>query len=378
MLLWLMLSLKIDSLAQIFVTRATSNAKTLDASGFYYALPRTVLKVDFIIEKNERFKGHYSEFCQKILGVDDFVKQNETIYSIIDVVVSTVTEPDPNAWFFVEFDEKTSKDARALVFDLQSDGIILGVDDGQKIKQESTTKVEKTFVNAPNEKKFHYYAERNLYQRIDTIIRKITIDTMVIRRNILQSAWVDRNPEQKARAAADYIHKIRETRFNLISGFQEVNYGQSIVYMDQQLKALEEEYVSLFLGKEVRSIIEQSVYYYPDKETKGIQSIAKFSENAGVVDLAVKGDPLQIVFEPLNHTASIVDDAINTLKNKTPNSLFYRVPDAADVSIMFKGKVLSKNRFKFSQLGVISSAPLTKTRLLFDAQTGIVTSIKRD
>ncbi|MDP2235175.1 MAG: DUF4831 family protein [Bacteroidales bacterium] len=364
--------------AQIFVTPANVGSKSSDAAGFYYALPRNAVRIDVIIEKNERFKGPYSEFSSKILGIDDFVKQDETIYSIIDVIISGITEPDPKAWFFVEFDERGSKDARSLVFDLQANGIIMSADDSQQSRVKGQSSIEKTFVNAPSDKRFHYFAERNLYQRIDTIIRKITIDTTVIRRNILQSAWVDRNPEQKARAAADFIHKIRDNRFNLITGFQEVNYGQSIIYMDQKLQNLEEEYISLFLGKEVRSIVEQTVYYYPDKESKGIQNIAKFSETAGLLENSAKGENFQIVFEPLLITSILNDDNKNVGKSRLSNSLYYRIPDAADVSVMYKGKILGKERLSFSQLGVLSITPVSKTRVVFDPNTGFITTVKRE
>jgi hypothetical protein len=364
--------------AQIFVTAANSGGKSNETAGFYYALPRNIVRIDVIMEKNERFKGPYSEFASRILGIDDFVEQDETIFSIIDVVISSITEPDPNAWFFVEFDERGSKDARSLVFDLETNGLIMSADDIPNSRIESLLNIEKTFVNSPSGKHFQYFAERNLFQRIDTIIRKITIDTTVIRRNILQSAWVDRNPEQKARAAADFIHKIRESRFNLITGFQEVNYGQSLIYMDQQLQNLEEEYISLFLGKEVRSIIEQTVYFYPNIESKGIQSIAKFSETSGIQDINGKGENFQIVFEPLLLTSALSDENKNLGKSRLSNSLYYRIPDAADVKVMYKGKILGSERLGFSQLGVLSIVPVSKTRVIFDPETGFVKTVKRE
>jgi len=364
--------------AQVFVSPATGGNRSADAPGFYYALPRTVVKVDVILEKNERFKGPYSEFTGRILGVDDFVKQNETVYTIIDIIVSSISEPDPQAWYFVEFDERGSRDARSLIFELQENGLILGADDAVRGRSQMGLKVEKTFVNTPDEKRFQYFAERNLYQRIDTIKRNITIDTTVIRRNILQSAWVDRNPEQKARAAADMIHKIRESRFNLISGFQEVNFGSGLPYMDQQLQTLEEEYLSLFLGKEVRSIVEHTVYYYPDKESKGIQPLARFTEKEGIIEGNVKGEQIQIVIEPLNLTSRLADDHKNTGRSRLNNNMYYRVPDMADISILFRGKNMARERFGIGQLGVISVAPLSKTRLLFDPNTGMISTIKRE
>ena len=66
---------------------------------------------------------------------------------------------------------------------------------------------------------------------------------------ILKRTMVEKSPEQKAREAADFISKIKEDRFNLLTGYQEVSYNQeTLEYMDTQLKLLEKEYMKLFTG----------------------------------------------------------------------------------------------------------------------------------
>ena len=71
---------------------------------------------------------------------------------------------------------------------------------------------------------------------------------------------------EKANEAAQKILEIREARFHLISGYQEVNYGESMEYMNDQLKELENDYLELFLGKEVKSTGIQTIYYIPEKD----------------------------------------------------------------------------------------------------------------
>lgn len=363
--------------AQIVVSPASS-ARGDDTQGFYYALPRHAIKVDLIVEKTQKIKGPYSDYASRILGVESFVKQDETVFNILDAVITTVLEPDPTAWFFVEFDERGSKDARSLVFDLHKNGLILAVDDSPLVRTTAQERIEKTLVNAGAEQYFNYYAERNIYQRIDTIVRRITIDTTVIRRNVLQSSWVDRNPEQKARAAADFIQKIRDERFNLLIGFQEVNYGQSIAYMDQQLRLLEQEYLSLFLGAETKTLVDQTIYYYPSDETKGIQNIARFSETAGLVTENVKGESIQLVVDPIGITGNLREANKNNGRSRISNGVYYRVPDAADLSLMYKGKLITTTRATLSQMGFIGVLPVNKTRMQFDPQSGMVTTIKRE
>jgi hypothetical protein len=334
--------------------------------------------VDFIIEKNKSFKGPYSEYAPKILGIDDVILKDETKFSLVDVIVSAVTEPDPEATYYVEFDEKASKEPKSLIFNLQADGIILSANDTEDKGLQKQVSISKTLVNGNDTKEFQYYAESNLYQKVDTIVRKITIDTTTIRRNILQSSWVDRSPEQKARAAADYIHKIRESRFNLISGYQEVNYGNSIAFMDEKLAKMEDDYVSLFVGKEVKTLMEQSVEYLPTKENTGLQILAKFSETSGITGLESKAESIQIEITQVGNTNSIATENKNIGKAKITNNLYCRIPEYIHVKILYKGSVLAEEKLLISQLGSISTAPISKTRLIFDANTGMVTTVKRD
>ncbi|MDP3461883.1 MAG: DUF4831 family protein [Bacteroidales bacterium] len=367
----------INGLAQIIVSPANV-PKASEAPGFYYALPRNYVKIDFILEKNQRYKGPYADFASKILGIDHVVNQDETIYSILDVIITKQTEPDPTAWFFVEFDEKASKDSKSLIFNLLPDGIILSADDTDKNTPTESLSIEKILVNAPNEKKFHYYAERNLYQRVDTLIRTITIDTTKINRNVLQSSWVDRNPEQKAKAAADMIHKLRDNRFNLISGYQEINYGPSIVFMNDELLKLENEYLSLFIGKEVRTIEEQSFTFLPETGKTGNLPFAKLNDNLGIVDINGKGEMIQIKVEPSGSTQIVSSANKSTGQGRITNSLYYRISENTEISIIIKNKVMAMERMLVSQLGPIGIAPINKTRLVYDAESGSLKTIKRE
>ncbi len=363
----------LNAKAQFFVTPSKQGSVT-ETPGFYYALPRNVLKVDVVIEKTEKFKGPYSDFSEKVLGVSDFIKLDETHYAIKDMILEVETEADPQTWFFVEFDERGSKDARSLVFDLHSNGVILAADEAAQPRvQRGGNITEKTIINGPDEQRFQYFAERNLYQRIDTIVRKITIDTTVIRRNILQTAWVDRNPEQKARSAADMIHKIRESRFNLISGFQEIDYGQSIVYMDQQLQSLEEEYLSLFLGKEVKQLYVKTLYYIPDPANPERVTIAGFSETIGLTDATSKATAIELEF-----TTSDIGKNTEKPNSRLNNSLYYRLPASTGVKLIYAGKTFVNERVNISQFGSVGVAPVNKTRLQFDAESGMITTIKRE
>jgi hypothetical protein len=58
--------------------------------------------------------------------------------------------------------------------------------------------------------------------------------------------------------------------------------------------------------------------------------------------------------------------------------LYCRVPEYALIKIIYKGKTITEKKLLISQLGSLTVAPVAKTRLIFDARTGMVTAVKRD
>ncbi len=364
--------------AQVTVSHA-KNGIPGQQEGFFYALPQTVLKVDLIVKKTTHITGPYSNFAERMLGVSDVVKTDFESFEIMDALMSTIAEPDPKAVFYVRLDERATKDALSTTFSQLGNGIILGAgDEIQKLDNEQVNTI-KHLVNSPDQKQFSYYAERNLYRRIDTIIRNITIDTTIIKRPVLQASWVDRSPEQKARSAADYIQTIRESRYNLISGYQEINYGNTLAYMNQQLMQLEEAYLSLFLGHEHTVIEENTVYFTPQKADNGLKTIARFSEESGIIYTGTKGVPLQVELIPAGNTLTIPAVAESSLESITVvNSLLYRVPETVEIRLVYQNSILDHNRISISQMGAIAVAPLNRTKLKFDPETGQLIQLKRD
>jgi hypothetical protein len=56
------------------------------------------------------------------------------------------------------------------------------------------------------------------------------------------------------------------------------------------------------------------------------------------------------------------------------NKLFYRLPETANLRVNMDGEVLLERRTTVTQLGVFMLAPLGKTKLALDPNTGQITS----
>ena len=112
----------------------------------------------------------------------------------------------------------------------------------------------------------------SVFEKVDTIIRKVNIDTMTLERQYLKRTMVEKSPEQKAKEAADFISKIKDNRFNLVTGFQEVNYNkETLEYMDTQLRMMEKEYMKLFTGISIHRPMTFSYSYTPNPNQVNVE-----------------------------------------------------------------------------------------------------------
>lgn len=359
----LVFSYSLSGFSQYTVTKVVGQSVNTSADGFYYALPQTVLKVDLVVEKLQRQKGPLSEFTQEYLGTSEYLTENSVSYRLINVELDQLIETDPTQIYYVQFPLERSKDAKASGFTLTPFGTLLGFDlESQATLNTVETDIHQTIVVADNESGFDYFADYNRKKKVDTIVRKITIDTVTIDRFLFKTTWVDKSKEEKANDAAMQIARIREFRFNLITGYQEVNYGESMKYMDQQLKQLEKDYLDLFLGKESKSIELQTVYFIPTEENKST-SLYKGGDGSSI---------------EIKITSNGTTDLLPDTPLAKQNSIFYRIPEKALVEVTQDGTAHYRNSILINQLGVVATAPLNKTKLQFNPTTGGLIKIIRE
>jgi len=362
--LFLFLSLcSVKVYSQFIVRKVHDQNVNTTQDGFYYSLPQTVFKIDLLIEKTLKQEGPLSTFTQEYLGTSDFIETTSVSYRLIHVELDQFVEPDPEQIYYVQFPTDRPKDAKPTGFTLTPLGILTAFDaEGGQATLSSKTEINQTIIVTEEEDGFNYYAEYNRRKKVDTIIRKITIDTVSIDRFLFKTSWVDKSPKEKANEAAMQIAKIREARFNLISGYQEVNYGGSMNYMDKQLSLLEKRYLELFLGKEIKSIENQTVYFIPTNENKS-KVLYKASDGSSIeLKLTNSGATAKLAGKPL----------------EKQDNIYYRIPESVLVEITENGTVHYKRKIAVSQYGVIAAAPLNGTRLQFDPKTGSLIKVIRE
>ncbi len=180
-------------------------------------------------------------------------------------------------------------------------------------------------------------------------------------------------PEQKAKEAADFISKIKDNRFNLISGYQEVNYNrETLEYMDTQLKTMEKEYLKLFTGISVHKTLTFSYKYIPIPNQINTEiPIFKFLKTKGIVDLDEPGGKVvTIKIQRVGNTTSVANYLRKAEKETKTQGFSYRIPEVALVTVKLDENTQKETQCLVNQLGVVTYLPANKWKVQFHKSTG--------
>ena len=333
-----------------FTTTFAKNVTPGQQNGLYYSLPQTMLKLDFIIEEAQLVKGPLSDFASNYFEMEDYVEYESTEYTLLDVKMTTVATPDPNALFFVTM--TGARGGSKLQFDVLPNGIIRSVGVGNDTETEYPQPIAQEKPQCCEE----------------------DLDS----EEFIGLMTAGKTNAMLAKEVADKIVEIRKSKFYLISGDVEMaSNPETFNAMYKKLDAMEKEYTSLLLGKRVAKKVVRTVYVIPNRELP-TQTVAKFSETDGLtVGTSGMGSMITVQTLPLNSTAAINAPSQSAVESMTyDNKVFYRIPEMANVKVSCEGETLLEDRVVVSQLGAMLMAPVTNTKLTFDTETGQIVNMR--
>ena len=364
---------------QISVFHIDQSIVPLTRQGIFYALPRTVVNIEVTIDRVENYKGPYAEYALRYLGLQNVVMANSVKFKISGINITTSAEPDPGQYYFVELGDNLSKTEESGLLSLNESGLILSTLPDDLDTAGSTIRIIKEKDGIVLTEKdvfpeiFKYYADISVFEKIDTIIRKVSIDTLTLEQQILKRTMVEKSPEQKAREAADFISRIKENRFNLLTGYQEVSYNQeTLEYMDTQLKLLEKEYMKLFTGISIHKTYSHDFKYIPlSNQINTEVPIFKFISNRGLVDLnQMGGSVVTIKVQRVGNTNRVASYLNRALEETKSQGFYYRIPELARVTVKQGAGLIEQTQCLINQLGVVTYLPVSRWKVKFHEETG--------
>ena len=346
------------SLEAQFVTTLAKNAGESLSDGVIYYLPRQTVRLEFTIEETDYYIGPFAEFSTEMLGVKDYVRENKSEFNIKNIDIQTVTEIDPTAAYIIAQDDKSREPMPNVMLD--ADGIILAfgyesIPTGYQIERKSLNN---------NDLETNERVEVSFIEIFDS---EVELDDDDDEEEGQKAKKVTK--EDKARVALEKISDVRTAYFELISGSQEVAYGSTTKYMANSLKALENEYISLFKGKIVKNTYKKVVYVTPENsQLNASLSIGKLTNKGEIVKIQFDSQLAEQSVSPTN------DDIRNTAQT---NKVFYRIPFTTNVKVFSGSTVIAEKALIISQFGDIRPISAKNSKILFNPNTGQIISITK-
>ncbi|MFN2395136.1 MAG: DUF4831 family protein [Bacteroidales bacterium] len=361
------------------------HVRNLDAGhtlqGFYYALPRTVLIVDITVVSTSETPGPYARYAEKFLGLEEVITDKTQTFEIREVNVSQFAEPDPAEYYFAELNPEENRKNPLSVY-LHENGIIAGINapfDEQEYLLNNS--VENKYGYFGTEATFNHFVESNLHEKVDTIIQQVRMDTITVERRTLRRRLVEKSSEIKAKEVADYILKIREKKFDLLSGFAEITYSrEALKYMNDQLTQQENDYLELFTGLTTQSFMKYRYYFIPEKNTASVPyTLFHFSEREGLLkEEQQDSQEVRIQVTRSNTTRQPAVFLMNPDRGKDIDTgFYYRIPEHGNVTILQGNMPLAESRMLINQYGIITSLPPVDLKIEYYPNTGSIKSVEK-
>ena len=347
--------------------------------GLYYSLPRNVITIDITVTKTDKIAGPYAAYASKYLGIKNALKTNTTSYDLTDIKINTYSEPDPDQFYFIDLGKMNATKSRSIMMSLSEAGLIQDFNDNsdEAVMQEHKEEMKKDRIDYTQT--FKYFADANLKEMVDTLIEKISVDTLILEKQVLKRSLVEKTMEEKAKEAADFILHVQDQRFDILTGAQEVAYSEATIsLMNNELKALEEEYMELFVGITNTSTFHYRYYYLPESEVYNASiPLFKFSTSMGIMaEDASGGDLVFIKVDRARNTMNLEDFiAKNNPEKEEKRGLYYRIPEYSKFTIMQGDISKAEASFLISQFGVIGYLPPKYTKLQLYPNTGAIRKI---
>lgn len=369
----LLIVIPCSAYAQIRVNKVEPGFSAGNNDGILYALPRTIIRVDVTVVQKEMLAGPLRNYAEQYLGITDYIDRDAIEYSMKEVKLVPLSEPDPEQYYFVTRTEKTSRAAWNTIMQLNGHGMITSVGSTEAVIAGNANGLVNAMSEEDVRELFSMYADLNLYARVDTIVRTINIDTITIEDYSFKTTMTNKPLEVKARETADMIHRIREGRYNLLTGYQEVNYSEGTMrFMNEELLRLEEDYLRLFTGAVVTNELNYSFTFLPALENNGNDvPVFNLFSTGGISEGTGSGTQGFIRIESHGNTQSIAAGDANS-----GGGLVYRVPEEAIVKLIYNGNIITQISTAISQFGRVASLPPDASNVEFDGETGGLKSIK--
>lgn len=358
-LFFLLAGLCLQSEAQ----RNDKNAAPEMTDGVVYSLPRTGVRVYVTAKREKYFAGPYAQYADLMLGLKNAPSTDREKWTITNIDIKTFSEADPAQVF-------KARGAAGSLVNLTAEGVIAGVNSKESANSGSCNAVT-TFIDSdpiPD------------YPFTDLSLNAFLEKPDSASANVL----IAKSLQQKAQEAAHTVTKLRKRRFKtLANGYDEqLPDGKAYKVMVEELGALEDEYVALFIGKTYTAEYQYCFDFIPDANSASGEVVFRFSEDKGVLPKTdLSGKPMQVELRKVGELASAQSQqkSAGSAAGSGQSGVFYRAPGKAELRLLNGVQLMATARLDIAQYGTVIPVPEElldgNHAIQFHPETGAIKSI---
>jgi hypothetical protein len=332
------------------VTTNLRDLASFEANAQIYALPQTRLVVMATAGKNVFIPGPYQKYSDEFLGIKGTSNQSSTTWNIIDIKLSTISEPDPEHFYSVKIQNNPT--ASELISKMTDDNLLMNAcsENNFQLYHNDFVRSVEDFPFTDLTVKPFYFEEKKKKQK------NVLEDSAFALIPSLEKHLQAKSEKEKAFEAAQFIFKIRKRRFKLVSGQYEVfPEGIALSASVEELNKLEKEYLSLFIGKNYTDTI-INVFSSVPVSSEILQRVTLFrfsSETGFLTSSENEGTPIILEVKDLNQNELLSQLQLPAQGADNSNRLYYRLPDKCSVSIFYNSHILLESELPVYQFGAI-------------------------
>ncbi|MCQ2239304.1 MAG: DUF4831 family protein [Bacteroidaceae bacterium] len=339
------------SLTAMAQTEVSPYTPGVNAEGVTYMLPRTLIKVDVLVEGEHYTPGEYAKYAERYLRLPNVQTDQLDTYTIKDLHLDVLGKPDTTKVFTVKLKDKTI----APMVKLSESGLLLAIN--------APASEYETFKGFEESKSGKMYNSRD-FMTEEILMAGSTAKT--------------------AELCAQEIYNIRESKNSLNRGqadFMPTD-GKQMEIMVNNLNEQEAALMQMFTGYTLKETKAYTFYIDPSADIKK-QILFRFSQRLGLVDKDdLSGTP--IYFDVTDQHTVPSEPVIVDKKPKKLTGVQYTLPSKAKVAIYdAKNKMLDAEIAvaQFGNVETLDSSLFNKkltTKITFFDVTGGIKSIEAE
>lgn len=278
----------------------------IEANPLVYSLPKTTVTVKVTAINEVSVRGPYWQYAQKYLGTDDIINANSSKWSLGNVEISSYPIKDTARTYML-------KTSYACGLSFSPEGFLESVNTKPDFAEQS---YRASGYYGDNQQADDIASRRqfqeinvNRYETVfDTVLHVVDADSIFTTVPTAKKNVVRKSLDEQAQELANQIFVLRDDRNALLVGESDgksLPSGESLKFMIEQLNKLEESYMSMFVGKKIKTEKTYMFEYVPTGAADEQDVIFRFSKEYGVQSKSSqKGAPINITIHNLGENSS--------------------------------------------------------------------------